>query len=184
MVLPWDDVDCRNAVGLPTQEGLISLLDLVVVEPEIPPNTGNLGRLTLGWGTRLIIVGEPSFDLSNDAALKRAGLDYWSEVDLVRFAEWKEFKRQHDGALHLLTKRASQPLAETTLRHQDALVVGSETRGAPEEVRRDPDVRAWTLPMSDQIRSYNVCNAAAMGLYEAHRQLVGSRDPVDRGSAP
>lgn len=146
------------------------MTDLIVVNPEIPPNTGNLGRLTLGFGVKLVIVGEPSFDLSADAARKRAGLDYWEDVELIQFPDWQALRQEREGPFHLLTKFSDRQLTEAHIQPDHDLIVGCESTGVPETVHSDPGVNRWSLPMAGSIRSYNQANAAAMGLYEAFRQ--------------
>lgn len=147
------------------------MITVVLLNPEIPPNTGNIGRLTLGTNSRLIIVGKPEFDLSNNAALKRAGLDYWEKVDYTLYESWNEYKTATAANRVLVTKFASQPYSEINYKQNTHIIMGGENSGAPEEVHEDPDVQNVCLPMSDEIRSYNVCNATAVVLFEALRQL-------------
>lgn len=147
------------------------MLNVALMNPEIPPNTGNIGRLTLGTGTNLRIVGEPSFDLENDRALKRAGLDYWEDVEPTLHANWDDYKRDVGGDYYLATKYAERSYREVRYREGDSLLFGGETRGAPAEVVEDPDVTPVCLPMNDRIRSYNVCNAVAVVLFEALAQI-------------
>jgi len=150
------------------------LLNVVLVNPEIPPNTGNIGRLTLGTRTKLHIVGEPNFDLENDKALKRAGLDYWEDVKFRTHADWSEYKSDRDGQLILATKFADRSYDEVSYRPNDSLIFGGETHGVPRNVAEDPDVVPVCLPMTDNIRSYNVCNTVAVLLFEALRQMEES----------
>ncbi len=147
------------------------MLSVVLFKPEIPPNTGNIGRLTLGTNSRLIIVGEPSFDLSQDAAVKRAGLDYWQKVDLKQYPDWKTYKNNTTGKRFLVTKFAETPYYRADFAENSHLIFGGETRGVSEKIHRDPEVTPVCLPMSGEIRSFNVCNTVAVVLFEALRQL-------------
>lgn len=153
------------------------MLNVVLVNPEIPPNTGNIGRLTLGTGTRLHIVGEPNFDLDNDRALKRAGLDYWDDVDLTTHSGWTDYKTDRDGQFVLATKFADRTYDEISYEPNDSLIFGGETRGVPSTLAEDSDVVPVCLPMNDRIRSYNVCNTVTVLLFEALRQMDC---PLDR----
>ncbi|MGM0380744.1 MAG: tRNA (cytidine(34)-2'-O)-methyltransferase [bacterium] len=147
------------------------MLTVVLLNPEIPPNTGNIGRLTLGTSSKLIIVGEPAFDLSNDAALKRAGLDYWDKVDYKLYEDWEEYKTSTEAPRFLVTKFAPQSYSSVQYQPDSHIIMGGENSGAPEKVHRDPDLQRVCLPMSGEIRSFNVCNATAVVLFEALRQL-------------
>ncbi|MFB6347022.1 MAG: tRNA (cytidine(34)-2'-O)-methyltransferase [bacterium] len=146
------------------------MFDVVLINPEIPPNTGNIGRLTLGSRCGLTVVGEPSFDLSDDAAVNRAGLDYWDQVNLNRFENWPEYKTSTSGSYHLISKFARTPYHRANFEPGDQIIFGGETKGAPQQVHDDPLVQSHCIPMSDAIRAFNVCNAAAVVLFEALRQ--------------
>lgn len=150
------------------------MLNVTLLNPEIPPNTGNIGRLTLGTGTNLHIVGNPSFDLETDQALKRAGLDYWEDVDLTLHPDWSTYRSDVDGDYYLATKYAERSYRDVDYSEGDSLLFGGETKGAPEEVVEDRAVTPICLPMNDRIRSYNICNAAAVVLFEALAQLPSS----------
>ena len=148
------------------------MLHLVLVEPEIPPNTGTTARLCAATGTRLHLVGPLGFSLE-DRYLRRAGLDYWPFVDLRTYGSWTELREREPAArLVLFSAKASRPYTAVRYRDGDFLVFGGETRGLPPallEAHRDETVR---IPMSgEHVRSLNLANAAAIGLYEALRQL-------------
>ncbi len=147
------------------------MLNVVLLNPEIPPNTGNIGRLTLGTNSRLIIVGQPGFDLSSDAAVKRAGLDYWDDVDVVLYDNWQDYKKDTTGPRFLVTKFAARRYDQADYQPGSHIIMGGENKGAPEEVHEDPDVTRVCLPMSGKIRSFNVCNATAVVLFEALRHI-------------
>jgi len=147
------------------------MFTVVLLNPEIPPNTGNIGRLTLGTNSKLVIVGEPSFDLSNDSALKRAGLDYWEKVDFEVYENWTEYKEATEANRILVTKFASKPYSEIKYEPGSHIIMGGENSGAPDVVHNDPEIQRVCLPMSEEIRSFNVCNATAVVLFEALRQV-------------
>jgi tRNA (cytidine/uridine-2'-O-)-methyltransferase len=158
---------------------LTGVLHLVLVEPEIPPNTGTTARLCAATATRLHLVGPLGFSLE-DRYLRRAGLDYWPWVDLRTYDHWEDFRAREPGArLILFSTRATRLYTDVRFRDEDFLVFGGETRGLPAtilEAHRDDTVR---IPMSGtHVRSLNLANAAAIGLYEALRQ----RGPAPSGS--
>lgn len=151
------------------------MFNVVLYEPEIPPNTGNIGRLTLGTDAKLFIVGEPTFDLKNHSKLKRAGLDYWEDVKLNTSQSWSKFKDTTEPEYYLVTKFADKPYFEANFEAGDNLIFGGENKGVPENVAEDPDVNPICLPMSNKIRSYNVCNSVAVVLFEAIKQTSGNQ---------
>jgi tRNA (cytidine/uridine-2'-O-)-methyltransferase len=147
-------------------------LHVVLVAPEIPPNTGTTARLCAATETRLHLVGPLGFSLA-DRHLRRAGLDYWPEVDVEVHADWESFRRRHPRAsLYLFSAHAERSYTSATYRPGDFLVFGGETRGlAPDLLAAYAD-RNYTIPMSRRtVRSLNLANAAAVVLYEALRQL-------------
>lgn len=140
-------------------------LHVVLVSPEIPPNTGNIGRLCVGLGLRLHLVRPLGFDLS-EKAVRRAGLDYWSSVDLVvhddldAFLAWSKGRR-----CHLFSARGAQVYTRCPWRPGDVLVFGRESVGLdPSWVEREG---AYRLPMSGPIRSLNLGNAVSVVCYQA-----------------
>lgn len=145
---------------------------LVLVAPEIPPNTGTTARLCAATGTRLHLVGPLGFSLE-DRYLRRAGLDYWPAVDLERYDDWQGFREKHPSApLRLFSARAGRSYTSIEYRRGDFLVFGGETRGLPAELLREHAERTYTIPMRTAIvRSLNLANAAAIVLYEALRQI-------------
>ncbi len=159
---------------------------VVLINPEIPTNTGNIGRLTLGCGAGLTVVGEPSFDLSDDAALRRAGLDYWPRVELSRYTCWEDYLNGTEGDRVAVTTRASKPYHRHEYDPDGHLIFGGETKGVPERVIRHDSVEPVRLPMRDTVRSYNLANAVAAVLFESLRQnapgwfeVSGSGDGAD-----
>ena len=147
-------------------------MQIVFVEPEIPPNTGTTARLCAATRSPLHLVGPLGFSL-DDRYLKRAGLDYWPAVDLHVYASWSAFlERRPPGRLLAFSARAQR--SYTTVRYQpdDLLVFGSETRGLSEAIRTEYAETLYTIPMPGaRVRSLNLSNAAAIVLYEALRQL-------------
>ncbi len=147
-------------------------LRVVLVEPDIPPNTGAVARLCAATGSPLHLVGPLGFRLT-DARVRRAGLDYWDAVELHRHAGADAFFRAADPArLHLFSTRGARPHTDARYRPGDWLVFGSETRGLPAPLLgRHPD-RVLRIPMrADRVRSLNLATAVAIALYEALRQL-------------
>lgn len=145
---------------------------VVLVEPEIPPNTGTIARLCAGTDTHLHIVKPMAFDL-DDSKLKRAGLDYWPNVHLSIHENFDEiidlFTPQR---LHLFTTKTNTRLSQVKFRLGDALVFGPETRGLNLQIRQKMPDRCVTLPIrKDHIRSLNLAVSTAVGLYEALRQV-------------
>jgi tRNA (cytidine/uridine-2'-O-)-methyltransferase len=151
---------------------MTSDLHVVLVEPEIPPNTGTTARLCAATDTSLHLVGPLGFSLE-DRYLRRAGLDYWPHVRLFTYRNWEEFlERNPGGSLYLFSARAQRSYTSASFRRGDYLVFGGETRGLPQSLlSRYPD-RTLAIPMSNpNVRSLNLANAAAIALYEALRQL-------------
>ena len=145
---------------------------LVLVAPEIPPNTGTTARLCAATGTSLHLVGPLGFSIE-DRHLRRAGLDYWPAVELERYDDWQGFREKHPSApLRLFSARASRSYTSIEYRRGDFLVFGGETRGLPAELLREHAGRTYTIPMRTAVvRSLNLANAAAIVLYEALRQI-------------
>lgn len=143
---------------------------VVLVAPEIPPNTGTTARLCAATGARLHLVGPLGFSL-DDRYLRRAGLDYWPHVDLEVHASWRAFRERHPRAgLKLFSARATRSYTEVGYARGDFLVFGGETRGLPPEILAAHP--AYTIPMPGRgVRSLNLANCAAIVLYEGLRQL-------------
>ena len=148
------------------------MIDLVLYEPEIPPNTGNLIRLTANSGSRLHLVKPLGFQIS-DRALQRAGLDYDTLADVTIHEGWAECRAYFSGRkLYALSTRGTRLYTDVKYEENDVLVCGPETRGLPEEVLNEfPTDQRLRLPMLPQSRSLNLSNAAAIVVYEAWRQM-------------
>jgi tRNA (cytidine/uridine-2'-O-)-methyltransferase len=148
------------------------MFNVVLVEPEIPPNTGNVGRLCLATRSTLHLVGPLGFSL-DDRHLKRAGLDYWDEVDVEEWSSLDELQQANASArFFYLTTKAKLPYFEVTFRPRDFLVFGRETKGLPERVLDENRESCITIPMHGT-RSLNLATAVAIVLFEAVRQQRG-----------
>jgi tRNA (cytidine/uridine-2'-O-)-methyltransferase len=147
-------------------------MNVVLVEPEIPPNTGNIARLCAATLTPLHLVGRLGFQLT-DSQLKRAGLDYWPYVDLKRHSTLQDFLEPlAQNRLFFFSKQASVSYTRACYREGDFLIFGSETRGLPDWVRETYRTRVFRIPMfQPEVRSLNLSSAVAIVLYEALRQL-------------
>ncbi len=148
------------------------MLNVALVEPEIPQNTGNIARLCAATMTPLHIVGVTGFRL-DDRAVRRAGLDYWDEVALHRHRDLTALYAFLPQARFLyFSTKATQPHHQYFFNQDDCLVFGSETRGLPEDLLRNNAERSLTIPMlNPKVRSLNLANAVAIVLYEALRQI-------------
>src|SRR5438552_11946846 len=146
------------------------MFNVVLVEPEIPPNTGNIGRLCLATRSRLHLVRPLGFSL-DDRTLKRAGLDYWKEVDLQLWDSLGELRRAQGPAARYfyLTTKSPRPYHAIRFQPGDFLVFGRETKGLPEPLLRDNAEQLLTIPMHGT-RSLNLATAVAIVLFEAVRQ--------------
>lgn len=148
------------------------MFHVVLVAPEIPPNTGNIGRLCLATGSRLHLIGPLGFSL-DDRAVKRAGLDYWPEVDVREWNSLSDLQRETNEAARFffLTTKSERPYWSAEFRDGDYLVFGSETRGLPESLLSANEPQCLTIPQqSEKVRSLNLATAVGIVLYEAVRQ--------------
>lgn len=147
------------------------MISVALVEPEIPPNTGNIARLCAATRTPLHVVGATGFRL-DDRALRRAGLDYWPEVELSRHLDLDALYESLPTARFIyLTTKANTSYLDWSFELNDCLVFGRETRGLPEELLRSNWERCLTIPMlNPKVRSLNLATSVAIILYEALRQ--------------
>lgn len=147
------------------------MLHVALWEPEIPPNTGNIARLCAATGARLHLIGPLGFRI-DDAAVKRAGLDYWPHVDLVQHATWDDFTATVPGRVWLIDNPAPRRYTDVQYRDGDILLFGNETKGLPEELRIAHVERLVSIPMpTGKVRSLNLGTSAGIVLYEAYRQI-------------
>jgi tRNA (cytidine/uridine-2'-O-)-methyltransferase len=154
------------------------MIRVALVEPEIPPNTGNVARLCAANSVPLHIVGVAGFRL-DDRAVRRAGLDYWPEVSLQRNADLDSLYQQLPQARFVyLSTKAAIPYTDWAFAPEDCLVFGRETRGLPEALLRANWARCLTIPMlNPKVRSLNLATAVGIVLYEALRQLRVFKSP-------
>ena len=146
-------------------------LNIVLVHPEIPQNTGNIARTCAATGAVLHLVEPLGFSLA-DKYLKRAGLDYWHLMTYHRYPSLEDFLRQHgDAPMHFASTKAPRGHHEATYHDGDFLVFGCETRGLPENLLERVYARCVRIPMRPEARSLNLSNSVAIVLYEALRQL-------------
>ena len=155
------------------------MIRVALVEPEIPPNTGNVARLCAANSVPLHIVGVTGFRL-DDRAVRRAGLDYWPEVSLERNADLDSLSQQLPQARFVyLSTKAAVPYTDWAFAPEDCLVFGRETRGLPEALLRANWARCLTIPMlNPKVRSLNLATAVGIVLYEALRQLSVFKSPT------
>lgn len=145
-------------------------LNIVLYEPEIPSNTGNIGRTCVATGTRLHLIEPLGFRL-NEKAIKRAGMDYWSDLDVTTYVHYEEFLEKNPGAkIYMATTKSRQTYTEVSYEPDCYIMFGKESAGIPEEILvKHPDT-CVRIPMIGETRSLNLSNSVAIVLYEALRQ--------------
>ena len=145
-------------------------MNIVLYEPEIPENAGNIGRTCVASGARLHLIEPLGFILS-EKKLKRAGMDYWERLDVRRYATWNDFLEENPKArLWMITTKARKCYDKADFKETDYLVFGKESAGLPEELLVANKERCLRIPMKEEERSLNLSNAVALVLYEALRQ--------------
>ena len=145
-------------------------LNIVLHEPEIPANTGNIGRTCVATGTRLHLIEPLGFSLS-EKALKRAGMDYWKDLDVTTYLDFEDFLEKNPGAkIYMATTKAPKVYTEVNYEPDCYIMFGKESAGIPEEILLEHKETAVRIPMLDHIRSLNLGNSVAIVLYEALRQ--------------
>ena len=155
------------------------MLNIVLVEPEIPNNTGNIGRLCVGTESRLHLIHPFGFVI-NDKNLKRSGLDYWVHLDVTEYQNVAEWKVQIPdlSRVFLMSSHAEKSYLENDFQDGDWLVFGKESKGLSESVLNEfPN--HLTIPMSPLIRSFNIANSVAFVIGEAKRQITSKREVVN-----
>lgn len=144
--------------------------NIVLFEPEIPQNTGNIARLCACTGASLFLVGKLGFSLA-DKYTKRAGLDYWDSVNIQKFDTLEQLQSEFkDANFYYLTTKSKKTFFDVKFKEDDFLVFGPETRGLPENLLKSNSNTAITIPMLESQRSLNLSNSVAIVLYEAIRQ--------------
>ena len=145
-------------------------LNIVLLEPEIPSNTGNIGRTCVAAGARLHLIEPLGFRL-NEKSIRRAGMDYWEHLDVTRYIDYQDFLEKNPGArIYMATTKARR--LYTDVKYEDGcyIMFGKESAGIPEEILLQNQERAVRIPMLSDIRSLNLANSVAIVLYEALRQ--------------
>lgn len=148
------------------------MMNIVLLEPEIPANTGNIGRTCCATGSRLHLIEPMGFRI-NDKMLKRAGLDYWNELDVTVYDCYEDFLQKNPdaaGNMYMATTKAHQTYTDVTYPPNAYIMFGKESAGIPEEILVDNEENAIRIPMNHKIRSLNLSNSVAIVLYESLRQ--------------
>ena len=145
-------------------------LNIVLYEPEIPANTGNIGRTCVATGSRLHLIEPLGFRLG-EKELRRAGMDYWKDLDVTTYVDYEDFLRKNPGAkIYMATTKGPNLYTEARFEPDCYLMFGKESAGIPEELLYENQENAIRIPMKEQIRSLNLSNSVAIVLYEALRQ--------------
>lgn len=144
--------------------------NIVLFEPEIPANTGNIGRTCVATGTRLHLIEPLGFRL-NEKSVKRAGMDYWEHLDVTRYINYEDFLAKNPGAkIYMASTKAPRCYTEVQYEPDCFIMFGKESAGIPEEILLENQETAVRIPMMSEIRSLNLGNSVAIVLYEALRQ--------------
>lgn len=145
-------------------------MHIVLHQPEIPANTGNIGRTCVATGTALHLIEPLGFHL-DEKSIKRAGMDYWDKLDVTRYMNVQEFHEKNRGAkIWYATTKAKRLYTEAAFSPDDYIMFGKESAGIPEELLVENEETCIRIPMLEEIRSLNLSNAVAIVLYEALRQ--------------
>ena len=148
------------------------MISVVLVEPEIPANTGNVARTCACTGASLYLVGKLGFEIT-ESRVKRAGLDYWDKLDVTVYSDYQDFLERNPqarGSMYFATTKAHKVYSDVSYRPDCYLMFGRESAGIPEEILVDNEDYCIRIPMWGDIRSLNLSNSAAIVLYEALRQ--------------
>lgn len=145
-------------------------MNIVLFEPEIPANTGNIGRTCVATGSRLHLIEPLGFRL-DEKSLKRAGMDYWKDLDVTTYIDYEDFLERNPGAkIYMATTKGPQLYTDVSYEPDCYIMFGKESAGIPEEILVENQETAIRIPMNPQIRSLNLSNSVAIVLYEALRQ--------------
>ena len=146
------------------------MLNIVLLEPEIPANTGNIGRTCVAAGVRLHLIEPLGFRL-DEKSLKRAGMDYWKDLDVTTYIDYADFLKKNPGVkIYMATTKAQHVYTDVAYEPDCYIMFGKESGGIPEEILLENQETAIRIPMLDKIRSLNLSNSVAIVLYEALRQ--------------
>lgn len=145
-------------------------MNIVLHEPEIPANTGNIGRTCVATGTKLHLIEPMGFRI-NEKSVQRAGLDYWKDLDVTIYGSYMDFVEKNQGAkIYMATTKAPKAYTEARFEEDCFIMFGKESAGIPEEILVENQETAIRIPMIGDIRSLNLSNSVAIILYEALRQ--------------
>lgn len=145
-------------------------LNIVLFEPEIPANTGNIGRTCVATGAKLHLIEPLGFSLS-EKAIKRAGMDYWSELEVERYVNYEDFLQKNPNAkIYMATTKGKHVYTEVSFEPDCYIMFGKESAGIPEEILIEHPEECIRIPMIGETRSLNLSNSVAIVLYEALRQ--------------
>ncbi len=145
-------------------------MHIILHQPEIPQNTGNIGRTCVATGTDLHLIEPLGFRI-DEKKLRRAGMDYWQKLNLTRYIDFEDFKKQHpDAKIWMATTKAKRAYTEVSFGMDDYIMFGKESAGIPEEILVENEENCIRIPMGEDIRSLNLSNSVAIVLYEALRQ--------------
>ena len=145
-------------------------MNIVLFEPEIPANTGNIGRTCVATNTKLHLIEPLGFRL-DEKSLKRAGMDYWKDLDVATYIDYQDFLEKNPGAkIYMATTKAEKTYTEVSYEPDCFIMFGKESAGIPEEILVENKETCVRIPMVGDIRSLNLGNSAAIVLYEALRQ--------------
>ena len=146
------------------------MLNIVLLEPEIPANTGNIGRTCVAAGARLHLIEPMGFRIT-EKSVKRAGLDYWEQLDVTIYDSYRDFlEKNPDAKIYMATTKAKHTYAEMKYEEDAYIMFGKESAGIPEEILVENEEACIRIPMLPAIRSLNLSNSVAIVLYEALRQ--------------
>jgi len=145
-------------------------MHIILHQPEIPANTGNIGRTCVATGTALHLIEPLGFRL-DEKSIRRAGMDYWEHLDVTRYINFQDFQEKHPGVkIWYATTKAKRLYTEADFGQDDYIMFGKESAGIPEEILVENEETCIRIPMMEEIRSLNLSNSVAIVLYEALRQ--------------
>lgn len=146
------------------------MINIVLLEPEIPANTGNIGRTCVAAGARLHLIEPMGFQI-NEKQVRRAGLDYWDRLDYILYDSFSDFlEKNREAKIYMATTKAKQIYSEVAFEEDCYVMFGKESAGIPEEILVENEENTIRIPMFSEIRSLNLGNSVAIVLYEALRQ--------------
>ncbi|SEU05098.1 tRNA (cytidine(34)-2'-O)-methyltransferase [Lacrimispora sphenoides] len=144
-------------------------MNIVLLEPEMPANTGNIGRTCVATGTKLHLIEPLGFKL-NDKLIKRAGLDYWDKLDVTVYSDYQDFLNRNPAKIYMATTKGLHVYSDVEYEPDCFLMFGKESAGIPEEILLENQEQCIRIPMWGDIRSLNLSNSVSIVLYEALRQ--------------